>query len=64
MDMVTKLMEKTIKEVRETLLMNKAQAEKEWNVSVERIDQYKQDRAVALLDAMQFFIDSCNDEKE
>lgn len=57
MDMVTKLMKKTIKEVRDVLMMDKNTAEKKYNISVERVDEYKNNRAIALLDACNFFID-------
>jgi hypothetical protein len=59
--MMTKLMERTIREVREVLMMDKNTAEKKYNINVERVDEYKNNRAIAILDAMQFFLDS---EKE
>lgn len=61
MNMMTKLMERTIREVREVLMMDKNTAEKKYNINVERVDEYKNNRAIAILDAMQFFLDS---EKE
>lgn len=61
MNMMTKLMERTIREVREVLMMDKNTAEKKYSINVERVDEYKNNRAIAILDAMQFFLDS---EKE
>ena len=45
-------------------MMDKASAEKTWNVRVDSVEQYKQDRAVALLDAMQFFIDETKEPEK
>lgn len=61
-DVLTDLMEKTIREVRETLMMDKASAEKTWNIRVESVEQYKMSRSIALLDAMRFFIDATRDQ--
>ena len=64
MDRMNEYMTKTIKEVRAVLRMDRQDAARQYGASAQEVDRLLMNRAVALLDAMMFFLGMADEEEK